>query len=275
MPAPNSQLYQTMAKQLFWANRIRLPTQWSDQPDPYSQAFSESELITAPIPPDLYMQATLNKCHVDTAHDIGADFKEYIEGICGAICFGIDTWMKLAMVTGMIITGPVGILRPGCIVGPPLLPFILARAPMTNPGFIPYNMAIASTFSNSWSTWSMGISGTLMYPAFAAFPGPMAPPMPNIPMPLIALPSAGETMMSPSFLANMMLANLGNPMAPHARELFNAIAQAFAISFLTFKASTMLQNVLGFGPIPTFAPPFVPVGPVIMGSNIPTPGVLM
>jgi hypothetical protein len=33
--------------------------------------------------------------------------------------------------------------------------------------------------------------------------------------------------------------------------------------------------VLGKGPIPTFAPPFVPVGPVVMGDNIAVPGHLI
>ena len=32
--------------------------------------------------------------------------------------------------------------------------------------------------------------------------------------------------------------------------------------------------VLGKGPIPTFAPPFVPVGPVVSGDNIAAPGHL-
>jgi hypothetical protein len=33
--------------------------------------------------------------------------------------------------------------------------------------------------------------------------------------------------------------------------------------------------VMGKGPIPTFAPPFVPVGPVMGGDNIAVPGHLM
>jgi len=72
-----------------------------------------------------------------------------------------------------------------------------------------------------------------------------------------------------------MDANLADPKALHASDLFDAIAKAFNTIFQVFKASTMVQNVLGMGPIPTFAPPFVPVGPVVMGSVIPTPGVLV
>jgi hypothetical protein len=34
----------------------------------------------------------------------------------------------------------------------------------------------------------------------------------------------------------------------------------------------MVTNVLGTGPVPTFAPPYVPVGPVVGGVANMTPG---
>jgi hypothetical protein len=73
----------------------------------------------------------------------------------------------------------------------------------------------------------------------------------------------------------MMDANLADPQALHASDLFDAIAKAFNTVFQTFKASTLVNNVLGMGPVPTFAPPFVPAGPVLMGSVIPMPGVFV
>ncbi len=81
-------------------------------------------------------------------------------------------------------------------------------------------------------------------------------------------------MLSPSALAKQMEGNLGDPEAAHAAMLFECLAKAFGTVFQTFKASTMVTGVLGMGPIPTFVPPFVPVGPVVMGSVIPMPGVL-
>jgi hypothetical protein len=36
--------------------------------------------------------------------------------------------------------------------------------------------------------------------------------------------------------------------------------------------STMVTNVMGQGPIPTFAPPYVPVGPVVGGIGVQLPG---
>jgi hypothetical protein len=37
----------------------------------------------------------------------------------------------------------------------------------------------------------------------------------------------------------------------------------------------MVTNVLGTGPVPTFAPPYVPVGPVVGGiANMPPGGLI-
>ncbi|MCK5506355.1 MAG: hypothetical protein KAJ10_14420, partial [Thermodesulfovibrionia bacterium] len=207
--------------------------------------------------------------------DIGQQYAKFIDGICGAICDGIDKWMKMAMVASAIINGPVGTVLPGGVTGPPLFPLIFATAPKSTPQEMKFSNAIANAFGTLWQPWHMGLTGVLSYPAFAAFPGPMAPPMPNIPVPLITLSSPGEAGLSPSSLKGMMNANLGDPKAQHASDIFDAISKAFNNVFQIFKASTLVQNVLGMGPIPTFAPPFVPVGPVLMGSVIPTPGVLV
>jgi hypothetical protein len=56
------------------------------------------------------------------------------------------------------------------------------------------------------------------------------------------------------------------------QELFDAITDAFDKVFTIWQASTMVTNVLGTGPVPTFAPPYVPVGPVMGGVANMTPG---
>ena len=55
---------------------------------------------------------------------------------------------------------------------------------------------------------------------------------------------------------------------------YNGFGQAFNIVFQQFKATTLVSNVLGTGPIPTFAPPIVPVGPVVGGVATGAPGFL-
>ncbi len=57
--------------------------------------------------------------------------------------------------------------------------------------------------------------------------------------------------------------------------LHDAIATVLALAFLMWLPMQQVMLVMGKGQIPTFAPPFVPVGPVVMGDNLPIPGHLM
>lgn len=277
MPAPAKQMMAELAKANFLSKNIQVPVQW--QPpgtDQFDDAFSASERQAAPNSPiNLFREPSLNQYHVDAARDIGDRMAAYIEGISGAICDAIDKWMKMTSVAGMLINGPVGLVLPGGVMGPTLLPFILSSAPVKTPQEVRYSQAIAIAISQGWQMWQLGLMGMLMYPSFAAFPGPMAPPTPNVPLPLVALSSPGEAGLSASMLKTVMMSYLGDPTAQHAQDLFDAIAKAFNTCFQTFKASTMVQNVMGTGPIPTFAPPFVPVGPVVAGMALPAPGVLV
>jgi hypothetical protein len=275
MPAPQKSLFVQLAKVNFVSKGVKLPTDFKQPGDQYDDAFNPTEKTVPPNPPmNLFREASLNKYHVDAAKTIGKNFEDYIDGVCGAICDGIDKWMKAATISGVIINAVVGVLAPGCVVGMPLGPLILATAPKNTPQEMKYSNAIADAFGTTWQTWSMGISGVLTYPAFAAFPGPVAPPTPNVPTPLLMFPSSGESMLSPSSLKGLMFTNLADPTALHAMDLFDAIAQAFSVVFQLFKASTMVQNVLGTGPAPTFAPPFAPAGPVVGGTGFGLPGCI-
>jgi len=273
MPAPQKSMFASLAKTNFALKGIVLPIEWEDPGKQYPDAFSEDEKVVAPnAPMNLFREESLNKYHVKSAKVLGEQFDQFIESTCAAICDGIDKWMKLVTVSNVVINGPIGTLIPGCVLGPPLSPLILATAPKNTPQELKYSNAIANAFGSLWQPWHMGLSGILSYPTFAAFPGPMAPPTPNVPIPLITFTSAGETGLSPGSLKSMMEANLAEPDALHSSDLFDAISQAFNTVFQLFKTSTLIQNVQGTGPIPTFAPPFVPVGPVLAGTVLPVPG---
>ena len=71
------------------------------------------------------------------------------------------------------------------------------------------------------------------------------------------------------------MGNCSDPNALHAPEIFDAISQGFNMVFQMYKIATLVLPVLGMGPIPTFAPPIVPVGPVVGGTSIPIPGSIM
>jgi hypothetical protein len=161
----------------------------------------------------------------------------------------------------------------GQVVGPPMGPLILASAPKATPSEMKFSNAIANAIGNGWLTYTATIKvpGLPWYPAFAALPSPVAPPMPNVPCPVIALTQV-PTSVSKSVLKAQMIGLLGDPMAKHHKELFDSVADAFEKCFQLWQTTTMVNNVIGTGPVPTFAPPFVPVGPVVGGIANMTPG---
>lgn len=162
----------------------------------------------------------------------------------------------------------------GRLNGPDLSALIMSKRPDR------LNYTIAKAFADAvgeaWTAWAATVRfpGLPLYPAFAAFPAPMAPPMPNIPIPLLALYQDGTRMM-PASLTQAIRSKLGaiadEPGAMDAIQFFTADLGA---RFGFWLPDCMVTNVMGQGPIPTFAPPYVPVGPVVGGTIIASPGHL-
>src|SRR5262249_58386944 len=102
-------------------------------------------------------------------------------GICSAICSAWSQWQSAATLVGGISEGPTA--SGGQIVGPPWTPLILASAPKSTPMEMKYSNVIAQVIGTAWLTFTatVKVTGMPWYPAFAAFPGPLAPPTPNIP----------------------------------------------------------------------------------------------
>jgi hypothetical protein len=103
-----------------------------------------------------------------------------------------------------------------------------------------------------------------------SFPGPIAPPTPNVPIPLVAL-TQNPLLLYSSQLKSHMLAHYGGD-NEWPNELFEAVASGLETAFRFWGPSQMVMNVMGTGPVPTFAPPYVPVGPVVGGTGTQTPG---
>jgi hypothetical protein len=278
VPAPQAAMMQQLAKLQFCALAIKLPIEWKDPTEQeaarqFKKAFKPAELVTVPtpVPPALFISPSPNKYHTETAKIISEKLEKYIDGICGAICSAWSQWQALATLVNVTINAVTA--TGGQVVGPPWFPLIMASAPKATPQELKYSNAIANAISSNWLTYqsTIMVPGLPWYPAFAAFPAPVAPPMPNVPVPVIALTQV-DASVSKSALKGMMIANLGEPKAVHHDSLFDCIADAFEKCFKTWQLSAMVTNVLGTGPIPTFAPPFVPVGPVIGGVGFMTPG---
>ena len=200
----------------------------------------------------------------------GLDYPAYIDQISAAICSAWATWQAAATVVGVTINSVTA--AGGKVAGPPWMPLILARGPFQSPEALKLTQSIAGGLGGAWLqlTNSMSVPGLPWYPAFAAMPSPVAPPMPNVPAPVGALTMA-TSLVSKALLKNAMVAaDLGGSRDHH--NLYEALAEAFEEAFQFWKAATMVTNVMGTGPVPTFAPPYVPVGPVVGGVGTMTPG---
>jgi hypothetical protein len=269
---------QNLAKLKFSTFALQAPTDWKQpQGDPDAQQFTDAfQASERAVPPDtmappLFIPPTPNKYHVDTQKQLNAKFGAFIDGICSAICSAWSTWQSTAMLTGVMVNAVTA--AGGVVAGPPLLPLILASAPKATPSEIKYSMAVANAIGTGWLSYtaSIKVPGLPWYPAFAAVPSPVAPPVPNTPVPVIALVQVTASV-GAAMLKTQMSANLGDPMAPFHKELFESIADAFEKCFLIWQASTQVTQVMGFGAVPTFAPPIVPVGPVVAGMANMIPG---
>lgn len=281
MPAPQSSLMKLQAKNKFRSFGIQIPTDWQQpkgvEADHYRDSFTSSEHNTPDTSNRLFVPVSTNKHHADAAKDIGDIYEEFIDGICDAICSAWQQWMSLTVIPTVMITANVGILTPGGLVSPPLMPLAFCQAPLTTPSLIPYSNAVCTAIGNAWTAWALGFFGTLQYPpTFAACPSPVHPPTPNIPTPIKMVGSSpGEAMLAVPLLKSSMMGLLGNPMAPHSAELFESIATAYKAMFDQWVMTTMISNVMGFGPNPLFVPPVFAPGPVLGGVGFGPPGCLV
>ena len=282
MPPINTQLMAMTAKMTFIAIMKALPIEWKEPGDQFKDTFKPEELSNQPnppAPPYLFREETLNKYHVETAKTLGEQFASFIDKICDAIGYSHNMWRMQAKFKDLKINAVTALGTPGCLDGPKIGSNI-KNAPMlagATDQEKKYAAAIADALEEKWQKWqdNVIVPGLPWYPAFAAFPGPQAPPMPNVPTPLIACPSPLMSELAPPTLKQAMIDKLGEKDALHHEELFEAVATGFFTAFIVWLPMQQVMLVLGKGPIPTFAPPYVPVGPVLMGDNIPTPGHLM
>lgn len=271
-----------LADSTFVAQGKRLPVGWS-QPtgsaaDHYRMAFGDGEHSVATEPGCYFTPASTNRHHVDQCRLLGERFQFLCHGLLDGFSLAMDQWRGQAMFQGLVITGPVVTGGPGCLSGPELAPWIKAQGlPDAQGHQLTWRDAIAEGLSACFADWQnqVTVPGLPWYPAFAAFPGPLAPPMPNVPMPLSSCSSSAAARMSAAGLKQAMCDQFGRQdQDDQFGALATAIGTAVSTAFTSWLSMQQVMGVLGTGPVPTFAPPLVPGGPVLGGSTIPAPGHL-
>ena len=272
----------------FFSHGLKLGTEWKSSFSIRNEsAFHPDDKQAAPqLIPAWFMPAEVpNKYHQESCDKIGKEFKDFHDTMLDAVGYAHNMWKLQAKFKDLKINALTALGAPGCLDGPELESFI-KNAPMCaawSGNKAKHRDAIAKGVSKCFKKWQdkVMVPGLPWYPAFAAFPSAMAPPMPNIPMPLICCISAKMSdIIMPSTMTQEMDDALDGGLKnkdpeKHYHALHDAIATVLSLAFLIWLASQQVMLVLGKGPIPTFAPPFVPVGPVVGGDNLAIPGHLM
>ncbi|MEZ4223065.1 MAG: CARDB domain-containing protein [Polyangiaceae bacterium] len=154
------------------------------------------------------------------------------------------------------------------------LDLVAMRQALTDVG-IPADIAsgMVDAFVATYTTWAAKYAATIPFAflGFAAYPLAVVPPTPNVPFP-VAL--GGSPDGEQALLPTTMAALLKNKMSAARRAqpgIDEALGSYAAVLSSQLHAWMAVQPVflLGTGPVPSFAPPYVPVGPVVMGTVVP------
>jgi len=188
---------------------------------------------------------------------------------------GVNDWIGHARIQGGLVNGPSAIITPGSLTSDVSIEAKILQS--LTAAQVPREIvaALAKALAAAWNGWAAGFQIQLpaAYPMLAAFPGPMAPPTPAAGAHPISMGnSAGEVNLKAMILAN----NLVSAVRMHAAKVtggtpeqaMKSLATWIEGSFNEWKSMVMLVGLMGKGPVPTFAPPYVPVGPVVGGDNM-------
>jgi len=189
----------------------------------------------------------------------------FVGRLSDAVATGWATWQSAASLVGVSVNAVTA--SGGTLIGPPIAPSIVGAGTTTDETIAAASLAGALQAAHFNWQGSFKLPGLPLYPSFAAFPGPVAPPTPGTPMPVITVPAnVGAFELAPS------LVFAPDPVALAAAR---AVAGGFQVAFMLWLATTNLVNLLGTGPVPSFSPPDVMVGPVVGGVALGVPPVLV
>lgn len=188
-----------------------------------------------------------------------------------AIAEAVELWRPQARIGNLRVEGASAFGSAGCLVGPVLEPIIRAQPAFTGLSGDEETFAkcVADAVSDGFRSWQeqLLVPGLPWYPAFAAWPGPIASPMPNVPTPLSACisPDVGAITSASRLKAEILSrvpTALFQAFEDRARELARELSQWFE----HWLDVCQVTQVMGQGPVPNFAPPVVLVGPVAGGT---------
>jgi hypothetical protein len=183
----------------------------------------------------------------------------------------VNEWIAGARIQGGRVNGPELLLPAGGLSSNTDIEQKVLRA-LSGKGVAPQiSQGLARALAGAWDAWAARFQLRVpkAFPTLAAVPGPAARGVSAGTISLRQGSSTGETAMQSGQLASALL----NALRPQARmlpgnldESMRGLATWVAASFQEWKGLATMVNLTGGGSVPTFAPPYVPVGPVTQGE---------
>jgi hypothetical protein len=194
---------------------------------------------------------------------------------------GANEWILRSRVKGGVIRGPNAELTPGSLSSDVNFERSIVQEIIAAGAPAEVALILARELWTAWKEWADGFHMTLpnAFPKFAAFPGPQAPvtraAQPGYP--LARGTSTGDSRLQAATLQTRLTTSLrsvsGRESVAMETEL-KSLTTWIDASFREWKGSAQIMGVMGKGPVPTFAPPYVPVGPVVGGDAMSGDSVL-
>jgi hypothetical protein len=186
----------------------------------------------------------------------------------------VNDWIGKARIQGGQVRGPAAFLTPGSLVSDTNIEMVVLQNLVA--GHAPPDVArvLAHELAEAWNGWAASFQAQIpgAYPTFAAFPGPVAPPTPMAPVALTQGNSVGEMALKSPMLTSKLMSALrafgGRIQGGSPDQAIKGLADWIDASFQEWKGQARLVGIQGRGAAPNFAPPYVPVAPVLGGDNM-------
>ncbi|MBM3757686.1 MAG: hypothetical protein FJW38_27365 [Acidobacteria bacterium] len=183
----------------------------------------------------------------------------------------VNEWIGGARIQGGKVNGPELLLSTGGLARSSNIEQNVLQS--LSKGSVPPQIAqgLARALASAWNTWAAGFQMRIpkAFPTLAAVPGRVAPRTPTAPILLRLGSSSGERAMQSLQLAGVLtnaLRSQARMLPENLDESMRSLATWVGTSFEEWKGHVTMVNLTGGGSVPTFAPPYVPVGPVIQGE---------
>jgi hypothetical protein len=191
-----------------------------------------------------------------------------------AFRIAVNEWIVRARVQGGRVSGSAAILPAGSLVSDVSIDKRMVELLAASQVSPIVSTPIANVLAGAWYEWAGGFQMQIpgAYPALAAVPAPSAPPTKATVSPLLSQgSSAGEGSLKAPVLAARLVAALRMQALGVAAGSPDQAMQNLAAwvdgSFTQWKNTVRMTSLIGRGSVPTYAPPYVPVGPVIRGET--------